>query len=97
MILELAILDIKLALAKEFATAIAKAAPLLARQKGYISHEITRCLELPHRYVLLIRWQRVEDHTVGFRQSPEYQEWKTLTHHFFEPFPPVVQHYQILE
>jgi heme-degrading monooxygenase HmoA len=96
MILEIATLDIKPALADEFAATIAKSAPLLARQKGYISHEITRCLESPHRYVLLIRWQRVEDHTVGFRQSPEYQEWKTLTHHFFEPFPPMVQHYQIL-
>ena len=86
MILELAILDIKLALAEEFATAIAKAASLLARQKGYISHEVTRCLESTHRYILLIRWQSVEAPTVGFRQSPDYPEWKTLTHHFSNLF-----------
>ena len=96
MILEIAILDIKLVLAEEFAAVIATAAPFLARQKGYISHEVTRCMESLHRYVLLVRWQNMEDHTVGFRQSPDYQEWKTLTHHFFEPYPPVVQHYQIL-
>jgi heme-degrading monooxygenase HmoA len=45
------------------------------------------------KYVLLVQWQKVEDHTVGFRQSPQYQEWKRLLHHFYEPFP-TVGHYE---
>jgi heme-degrading monooxygenase HmoA len=41
---------------------------------------------------LLVWWNRLEDHTVGFRGSPEYQEWKRLLHHFYDPFPEV-EHY----
>jgi heme-degrading monooxygenase HmoA len=63
---------------------------------GYVSHELQRCLETPDRYMLLVRWQQLEDHTVGFRQSPEYQQWKLLLHHFYDPFP-TVEHYQIVE
>ena len=43
-------------------------------------------------YVLLGHWQQLEDHTVGFRQSPQYQEWRRLLHHFYDPFPSVL-HY----
>jgi heme-degrading monooxygenase HmoA len=59
---------------------------------GYISHELRRCLEHPNRYILLVQWQSVEDHTIGFRTSPQYQEWKELLHHFYDPFP-TVEHY----
>lgn len=46
-----------------------------------------------NKYVLLVQWQTLEDHTLGFRQSPQYQEWKRLLHHFYEPFP-TVEHYE---
>jgi heme-degrading monooxygenase HmoA len=59
---------------------------------GYHSHELRRCLEAPGRYLLLVHWQRLEDHTVGFRQSAEYQRWRALLHHFYDPFP-TVEHY----
>ncbi len=59
---------------------------------GYVSHEIQRCIESPDRYLLLVNWQTLEDHTVGFRGSPEYAEWKRLLHHFYDPFP-TVEHY----
>jgi heme-degrading monooxygenase HmoA len=52
-------------------------------------------MEQPNRYILLVKWQQLEDHTVGFRQSQEYQKWKELLHKFYDPFP-VVQHYEML-
>ena len=92
MILEVAILDVKPALDKEFVPAFMKAQSIIASMKGYISHELQQCLEKKHRYILLVNWEKLEDHTVGFRESQEYQEWKKLLHHFYEPFP-AVEHY----
>lgn len=93
MILEVAILDIKPGLASEFETAFQKASTIIASMPGYISHELQRCLETANRYILLVRWQELEDHAVGFRQSSEYQEWRSLLHHFYDPFP-TVEHYE---
>ena len=61
--------------------------------RGYVSHELQRCIERKNDYVLLVRWKTLEDHEVGFRTSPQYQEWKALLHHFYEPLP-VVSHYE---
>jgi heme-degrading monooxygenase HmoA len=94
MILEVAILDIKPGLAADFEAAFKIASTIIAAMPGYISHELQRCLETVDRYILLVRWQTLEDHTVGFRQSPEYQEWRSLLHHFYEPFP-IVEHYEL--
>jgi heme-degrading monooxygenase HmoA len=96
MILEVAILEIKPDLAGEFEAAFKTASPIISNVSGYISHELKRCLETPNRYVLLVRWQRLEDHTIGFRQSPQYQQWRALLHHFYDPFP-TVEHYECLE
>ncbi len=92
MILEVAILDIKPGLAEEFEAAFKTASPIITSASGYISHELQRCLENSNRYLLLVRWQQLEDHTIGFRQSPQYQQWRSLLHHFYDPFP-VVEHY----
>jgi len=62
-------------------------------QEGYLSDELHRCLELHGKYLLLVRWTTLEAHTVTFRQSLEYQEWKQLLHHFYDPFP-VVEHFE---
>ncbi len=59
---------------------------------GHISHELHRCIEVENKYLLLVRWQRLEDHADGFRNSAEYQEWKRFLHHFYEPFP-IVEHF----
>ena len=90
MILEVAHLHIKRGECAAFEAAFAKAAPIIASMRGYVSHQIQRCLEDDHRYVLLVNWQTLEDHTVGFRQSAEYQQWRALLHHFYEPFPTVL-------
>jgi heme-degrading monooxygenase HmoA len=69
MILESAVLDVKPGQAREFEAAFAKAAPIISASRGYLSHELKRCIENPNRYLLLVRWRTLEDHTVGFRQS----------------------------
>jgi heme-degrading monooxygenase HmoA len=92
MILEVAVLDIGKGTCEDFETAFRKASPIIASMPGYISHELRRCLEKPNRYILLVKWETLESHTIGFRQSAEYQQWRTLLHHFYDPFP-LVEHY----
>ncbi|MEC4812203.1 MAG: antibiotic biosynthesis monooxygenase [Scytonema sp. PMC 1069.18] len=93
MILEVAILNVKPGLAVEFEAAFHTASTIIASMPGYISHELQRCIETENRYILLVQWQNLEDHTISFRQSSEYQKWRSLLHHFYEPFP-VVEHYE---
>ena len=92
MILEVAILNVRGGTGDAFEAAFREASAIIASMPGYHSHELRRCLEAPHRYLLLVHWQRLEDHTIGFRQSAEYQRWRALLHHFYDPFP-TVEHY----
>ena len=94
-ILEVAILDLKPGVADEFEAAFKVASKIIAAVPGYVSHDLQHCLENCDRYILLVHWQKLEDHTIGFRQSPEYQEWRSLLHHFYDPFP-TVEHYQMV-
>jgi len=89
---EVAILDIKAGQCNAFEAAFKQALPIISSMHGFISYELQHCIETPNRYIFLVQWQTLEDHTVGFRQSAEYQEWKRLLHHFYDPFP-VVEHY----
>ena len=93
MILEVAILDVKPGKEKEFEQAFAQAQDIISAMNGYLSHQLQQCIENSSRYILLVNWQKLEDHTVGFRESKEYQEWRSLLHHFYQPFP-IVEHYQ---
>ena len=92
MILEVAILDVRGGLEREFEAAFAQASPIIASMPGYISHQLQRCVETSNRYLLLVKWKSLEAHAIGFRGSPEYQRWKELLHHFYDPFP-TVEHY----
>ena len=76
MILEVAILTVKPDQTTEFEAAFKQASPIIASMKGYASHQLQRCIEVPNQYILLVNWQTLEDHTVGFRGSAEYQEWR---------------------
>lgn len=96
MVLEAAVLYVKPDMEKEYEGAFRQASAIISSMNGYLSHELQRCMEVKGKYLLLVEWERVEDHTVGFRQSPEYQEWKRLLHHFYEPFP-VVEHFEKLD
>jgi len=95
MILEIAILNVRPGREDEFETAFAKASRIIASIPGYASHQLQRCVETSNRYALLVNWISVEAHTVGFRGSPEYQRWKQLLHHFYDPFP-TVEHYALV-
>jgi heme-degrading monooxygenase HmoA len=92
MILEVAPLCIRPGRSAEFELAFKKAQRIIASMPGYLSHEVLRGVERRDEYILLVRWESLEAHEKGFRQSPEYQEWKALLHHFYDPFP-VVSHY----
>jgi heme-degrading monooxygenase HmoA len=87
-----ALLDVKPGQAREFEAAFRTAERIISSAPGYLSHELERGIENPDRYVLLVRWRSLEDHTEGFRRSEAYQEWRRLLHHFYEPFP-VVEHF----
>ncbi len=93
MILEVATLDLKHGEAEAFQAAFSKAESIIASMKGYIDHELKRSMENPDRFLLLVHWNTLEDHTEGFRGSPEYQDWKRLLHHFYDPFP-TVEHFR---
>ncbi len=96
MILEVAPLQIRAGSSAEFEAAFLVAQDMIASMPGYISHELLRCVERRDEYLLLVRWQSLEAHEVGFRKSPQYQTWKRLLHHFYEPFP-TVSHYELIE
>ena len=93
MILEAAILNVRAGQEAEFERAFRQAYPLISEQVGFVSLELQRCVETPTRYLLLVHWQTLDDHVKGFRHSPEYQRWKALLHHFYDPFP-LVEHFE---
>jgi len=95
-VLEVAVLDVRRGMASDFEAAFERAQSIIASIEGYRRHELRRCLEADSRYLLLVWWDTLEDHTVGFRGSSEYQEWKKSLHHFYDPFP-VVEHYVLLD
>jgi heme-degrading monooxygenase HmoA len=76
----------------EFEAAFGEARKIIESMPGFISLRVSRSLEVPSEYLLLVEWNTLEDHTIGFRQSAEYQQWRNLLHHFYEPFP-VVEHF----
>ena len=94
MILEVAILDVIPEKTAEFELSFQKAQEIISSMKGWLGHQLQQCLEVQNRYILLVRWQHLEDHIVGFRKSNEYLEWKKLLHHYYSPFP-VVEHYSL--
>jgi heme-degrading monooxygenase HmoA len=93
MIREVAMLDVIPGQEAQFEAAFAEAQVIITSIDGYRSHSLERCIERPNRYALLVEWETLEAHTVGFRQSHQYQEWKRLLHHFYDPFP-TVEHFK---
>ena len=93
MILEVAPLDVVPGLEDDFERAFVSAKELISASPGFVELDLQRCVERPNRYLLLVRWETLEDHTIGFRQGPLYPRWRELLHHFYDPFP-VVEHYE---
>lgn len=95
MITEHALLPVIPGQEEAFETAFARARPIIASMPGFLTLSLSRSVESPNTYLLLVEWDSLKDHTVGFRESPEYQEWRALLHRFYEPFP-VVEHYNLV-
>jgi len=89
-ILEVAPLRIRAGQAQAFENSFREAQRIISSMPGYVSHELQRCLERTDEYILLVRWESVDAHETGFRGSPQYQEWKALLHHYYDPFPTVL-------
>ena len=93
--LEVALLDVVPGKEAEFEAVFRQASVIISSMPGYISHQLQHCVENHSRYILLVNWKSLEAHTVGFRTSPQYQKWKKLLHHFYNPFP-TVEHYELV-
>jgi heme-degrading monooxygenase HmoA len=93
MVLEHALLSVKPGEEDDFEAAFMQAKTIIADTPGFGRLTLSRCVEQASAYLLLVEWDRLEDHTVGFRGSAQYQQWRSLLHHFYEPFP-TVEHYE---
>lgn len=91
MITEIAQIEIKPGSEKDFEAAIAKAEPIFKRCKGWKGFELHRSIEKPSRYRLHIKWETLENHTVDFRESANFTEWRALVGPHFAS-PPEVEH-----
>ncbi len=78
----------------EFEAAVQQAVPLFLRSRGCRSVELHRTIERPGEYLLLVRWDTLDDHMVHFRNAPEFAEWRALAGPFFAS-PPAVHHTEI--
>ena len=95
MILEVAQLYINKGEGKSFEDDFIKAGQFISSIDGYIRHSLARCHEVEDKYLLMVEWEDIESHEIGFRKSEAYQSWKQLLHHYYDPFP-TVEHYTIV-
>ena len=96
MILEHALLNVIAGQALQFEQDFRRAESIISKSPGYLGHTLLRGIEKPSQYLLLVKWRSLEDHTRGFRESPNYQDWKELLHHYYEPFP-TVEHFDLAD
>ncbi len=91
MLMEIAQIDVKPGMEADFEAGVKNAAPLFKRAKGCIGMTLQRSHEKPQRYRLFVKWDTLENHTIDFRGSPDFQEWRKLVGHCFAA-PPDVEH-----
>ncbi|TWP37703.1 antibiotic biosynthesis monooxygenase family protein [Leekyejoonella antrihumi] len=89
-VIEQVILPVRPGEEAEFERAFGHAQAIIRRQHGFRSLRLARCLERSSDYLLVVEWEHLEDHTVGFRESADYQQWRALLHPFYEPVPTVL-------
>jgi len=93
MITEHALLQVTPGREQAFVESMEQATAIIAASPGFVSLRVERCVERPSCFLLLVEWERLEDHTEGFRGSARYQDWRAALHHFYDPFP-VVEHFE---
>jgi heme-degrading monooxygenase HmoA len=96
-ILEHAVLPVRPGKEGDFLEAFGAAKQIIASMTGFRRLQLSRCIERPSTFLLLVEWETLEDHTQGFRSSAEYREWRRLLHHFYDPFPAVEHFKEVLE
>lgn len=96
MITEIAILNVKTGMENDFEKDFIIASQYISSIKGYIKHSLKKCIEIENQYLLIVEWNNIESHTIGFRKSEVYLKWKDLLHHYYKPFP-TVEHYKEIE
>lgn len=94
MVLEIAQIDVKPGMEQEFEAAVKEAVPLFQRAKGCRGMELQRSIEKPSRFRLFVEWETLENHTVDFRNSDDFQQWRKLVGHCFQS-PPDVEHTEV--
>lgn len=96
MILELADIRIQPGKQAEFDAAIQRGlAQTITKAKGYLGHQVQKGVEAPERYVLMVQWATLENHTIDFRESPAFTEWRSIVGPFFASAPHV-EHFSLL-
>ena len=95
MILEHALLNVRPGEEEAFVAALKDALALISATPGFISLKVSQGVESPSDFVLLVEWESLEDHTVGFRGSDRYEPWRAALHHFYDPMP-VVEHFSLV-
>lgn len=93
MVTEHALLPVISGRENEFEIAFSEAIAIITSIPGCRNVSLSRSIESPSTYLLLVEWDHLDDHMIRFRQSERYEQWRDLLHHFYEPFP-VVEHYQ---
>jgi len=91
MVIEIAQIEIKPGSEKDFEAAVAQARAVFGRSKGFHGFELYRSIEKPQRYRLMVKWETLENHTVDFRGSANFTEWRGLVGQYFAS-PPEVEH-----
>ncbi len=97
MVLEIAHITVKPGMEAEFEAGVGKAAKVFARAKGCKGMELQRSIEKPNLYRLFVTWETLEDHTVGFRGSEDFKEWRGLVGHCFDGAPQVEHTRQVVK
>ena len=93
MITEIAMLYVKGGPEKKFERDFVLTGQYITSIDGYVTHSLCRCIELENKYMLQVKWNSLEAHTIGFRNSEVYQKWSDLLHHYYDPFP-IVEHFE---
>ncbi len=89
MIIEHALLQVRLGEEAAFEAAMVQAKPLISASPGFQGIEARPAVEKPGLYLLLVRWSSIADHREGFRKSDRYEQWRALLHPFYDPMPSV--------
>lgn len=69
---------------------------IIAQAKGFKGFQVNKGIESPERYVVAIYWEKLENHTVDFRESPAFPAWRAIVGPFFAR-PPIIEHFSLLE